>query len=206
MAKKSTKQAPAVASPVVAFVSAFVAALVTQGKEADAYSAANKSRSAIIVALIADLFSSFKGDTKGYLAAVEDALGNGAKGKANVPGKVATELKAANVTALCVKVTLSHARTVALNWTKASVRKAASESGLRAGYDDAKPAKGESTSTAKDASAAPITLSLAEVLGVEFERIGGAAILAMVASLYRAHKDTIRAAAVDECKVRVAMK
>jgi hypothetical protein len=206
MAKKASKTTQAQVSPVAAFVAAFVTVLTQQGAQAEENAKQNATRSAAIVALIAELYAAFKGDAKGYLAAVADALGNGLRGKANEPGKVAAQLKDAKVTALCVRTTLSHARTIANNWGKANVRKVASESGLRAGYDEAKPAKGEAESSSKGETAAPVTLSLAEVLGVEFERIGGAAILAMVASLYRAHKDTIRAAAVDECKVRVAMK
>lgn len=202
MARKTVaKTAQVKAAPVTQFAALF-GALAWGFVES---AAANASRSADAVRIIGELYASIKGDA--YAAEVARLFGNGEKGKTHEPGVVKTELEArAKAEGKDVPPTardfLSKCRTVALAYGKPEVRKAAEESGIRAGYDAAKP-KAASESSGKDApKATPV--SFAEIVMAEIARVGLASVLGVVESALVASKDPIRAAVVHDARVKVA--
>ena len=197
MAKNAKQSTQSTQSAVQVCAVAIVATLLTQAKQAERNTKEGASRSKQVIAAIAALFASFVDDAEGYLAAVVEVFGNGVKGKDNTAGLVGAELKAKEVSALTVKSTLYHARTVALNWAKADVVKAATESGLRKAYDATKAPKAD---TPKAETPKGTVVSDVEMLRMLCERNTHGGVLAMLESLLSASADPIRAAAVRECR------
>jgi len=200
MTKRKSK-APVVSSAVAACVAAILPLLQTQAANAAIAKGVAESRSKGIIAAIAALFAAFT-DLAEYQAAVVQVFGNGSRKKdEKLLGAIGDALIAAKVADLSVAVSLSHARTVAANWSKAAVVKAA-ESGLRKAYDAAKPAKAEAT---KDAGAGTVTtVGQVEMMMDFIKKNGAKAALGIVESALIAMADPIHAGYVHEAKVKFA--
>jgi len=196
----NAKSKPAVrkpASAVAVAVATLFPVLAQQDVMAQESAKATESRSKTIVAAIATLFAS----SKDYKADVVAVFGNGTRGKDNIKGQLAEKLDAAKITALVVRNTLSHARTVAVNWTNADVRKAAEESGLRKARDVAKP---KAEPEAKDAGAGTVkTVGDVEMVAQLIARNGLAQLMGMIESACVARADTIRAGIVHDARTAI---
>jgi hypothetical protein len=195
----STRKPKAAVSPIAICVAAILPLLQAQAANAAVAKGVAESRSKGILTAIAALFAAFT-DLAEYQAAVVKVFGNGSRKKdEKVIGELGDALIAAKVSDLSVAVSLSHARTVAANWGKAAVVKAA-ESGLRKAYDAAKPAKVEA---AKDAGAGTTkTVGDIEMMMLIIERNGPKAVLGMIESALTAKADVIHAGYVHEAKVK----
>jgi hypothetical protein len=194
---KSKPVARKALSPVAVAVAALFPVLAQQNAQATENAKATESRSKSIVAAIAGLFAT----SKNYGADCVAVFGNGTRGKDNIKGELAEKLDAAKITALVVRNTLVHARTVAQNWRNADVRKAAEEKGLRAARDVAKP---KAQPDAKDAGAGTVKAKGdIEIMAELIERNGFAAILGMLESAAVAKAETIKAGHIHAARVAI---
>lgn len=200
-----TKVAVAVASvfdsAVASCESAFLPILTGFAASLQQQQAEAASRSKAAVAAIGTLFAALP-DPEDYKRAVVALFGNGLRGKAKEAGSLSAKLDAkAPVT---IRAFLSQCRTVASSWTAPGVKDAAEKSGVRAGYDAAKPkAEAEVKADAAKAEAKPITLP--ELIGQMIGTLGGdVSVLKMVESALIAAKKPIHAQAVHDAAVKIA--
>jgi hypothetical protein len=159
------------------------------------------TRSKACVAGIATLRASIV-DAAEYHAACVELFGNGLKKKGErIAGTLSEKLKADGVTAITSHTLLFQCRKVSGDWDKADVRKAAEESGLRAGYDATKPPKVETPKVeAKTAKVVTLPELIAEVTAT----LGGLATVAkMMESACIARKDSIRAQVCHDFAVKL---
>jgi len=204
MAKAKTK--PQALNPVAAAVKrahdAILPVLIGADRAAAESKVAGESRSKQIVAAVSDLSASIT-DPVAYANACAGLFGNGKRGKENAPGDLSAELKTAGATSLQVKTLLSWTRALAADFRKSHVAKAATESGLRAGYEAAKYGPdGKKAAPAQEA--APVTG--AEWIAAEVRAGHVAGLLGMIESACVACAKTIEAARVHETRIALAAK
>ena len=200
-AKGKTKQVKPVAAAIAACFAIVYPALVDSAKQSAENATRRASRSETCVAGIKSLCDSIT-DAKERAAAVVTLFGNGEKKKeTRVAGTLFEKLKADNVKDVTTFSLLHHCRTVAANWSNADVRKAAQESGIRAGYDATKAPK-EASTTEQPKAAKVVTLS--ELIAEMVRTFGGdVTILRMIESALIANKKPIHAAAVHDAAVKL---
>ncbi len=211
MAKKpSTRsKAPAQAAlnPIAAAVKrahdAILPILIGADRAASEAKSAGESRSKQIVAAVSDLSASIA-DPVAYGNACAGLFGNGKRGKENAPGDLAAELKTAGATSLQVKTLLSWTRTLAADFRKPHVAKAATESGLRAGYEAAK--YGPEGKKAAPATAEAPAITGPEWIAAEVKEGRVAALMGMIESACVACAKTIEAARIHEARIALAAK
>lgn len=200
-ASKSSKSVSPVASAIAACFGVVYSALTDSAAQSAENKARGASRSSSCVAAIGALRDSIK-DKAAFHDACVQLFGNGEKKKdVRIAGSLADKMKAEGIKDVSAFSLLHHCRTVAANWDNASVRKAATESGIRAGYDATK----ETASTTKAATPTKAKdVTLAELIARVIEETGPASVLAIVESALTAKKDPIRAKIVHDARVKLA--
>lgn len=160
---------------------------------------ASVSRSKDAVVAIATLYATLP-DAAEYQKAVALIFGNAKKSKAEKdPGLLSKKLDAK--CPVTIRSFLSQCRTVAVNWGTPSVREAAEKSGIRAGYDAAKP-KAEAESSSKATTAADAKEpTLIEIVAKTVEMGDATKMLKMLESAFVSAKKPIHAKIVHDAAV-----
>lgn len=206
MTKRKSTSTSSTSTPEQIAHAALLPVFLTYASEVAESGKRTASRSKAICDAIAAMFAAYANDAPGYMRACVNLFGNGIKTKdERVTGTLYDALKAQNVTDGTVYVTLHHAREVALAYVKDDVRKVASEKGLRAAYNTAKPkakSEGASADTSAEKPSAAWSPSMAIALVNEhFDDV----LVALQAYFVRA-KDSISLAKLGEIENHLNQK